>query len=219
MEKTEMNISKFKAVWSFVTGGWAGLAVFILGEVNGYLATLDQSRLAQFALVVKSLANAVDALAPLIPSRYAEAVLATTAALAALAQSLADGKITEEELDANIDAVQAAILAWKEARRSSTAPAVALLAAVILTTSGCVYKGGKVVDGTNMAIGLTIPGTEWTINALDYVGGIRVAGQDSTHIVVTNEVEETNEYFGVVRTSRRTKLTADIEPLETSPKE
>lgn len=216
MEKTEMNISKFKAVWSFVTGGWAGLAVFILGEVNGYLATLDQSRLAQFALVVKSLANAVDALAPLIPSRYAEAVRATTAALAALAQSLADGKITEDELKANIDAVKAAVNAWKEARRLH---ASVLLAVALLAVCGCAYKGGKVVDGTNMAIGLTIPGTEWTINALDYVGGIRVAGQDSTHIVVTNEVAETNEYFGVVRTSRRTKMTADIEPLETSPKE
>lgn len=214
-----MNISKFKAVWSFITGGWAGLAVLILEAVNRYLATLDPAKLAQFALVVKSLANAVDALAPLIPSKYADAVRATTAALSALAQSLADGKITEKELDANIDAVQAAVLAWKEARRSSTAPAVALLAAVLLTTSGCVYKGGKVVDGTNLAIGITIPGTEWTINALDYVGGIRAAGQDSTHIVVTNEVAETNEYFGVVRTSRRTKMTADIEPLENTAKE
>lgn len=211
-----MKISKIGAVWSFVTGGWAGLAVFILGAVNGYLATLDQSKLAQFALVVKSLANAVDALEPLIQSKYAEAVRATTAALAALAQSLADGKITEDELKANIDAVKAAINAWKEARRLH---ASVLLAVVLLAVCGCAYKGGKVVDGTNMAIGLTIPGTEWTINALDYVGGIRVAGQDSTHIVVTNEVAETNDYFGVVRTSRRTKLTADIEPLETSPKE
>lgn len=90
-----------------------------------------------------------------------------------------------------------------------------LLFAIPILFSGCVYKGGKVVDGTNLAIGITVPGTEWSINVLDYVGGIRVAGQDSTHITVTNEVTETNRYFGVVEVNRHSKMTADIEPLDT----
>jgi len=85
--------------------------------------------------------------------------------------------------------------------------------------SGCAYKGGKVVDGTNLCIGMTIPGTEWSINALDYVGGVRVAGQESTHIVVTNEVVETNDYFGVVTTRRHSRMKADIKPLETASKQ
>ena len=91
--------------------------------------------------------------------------------------------------------------------------AVTALCAVV---SGCAYKGGKVVDGTNLAIGMTIPGTEWQINALDYVGGVRVAGNDQTSICVSNEVIETNSYFGVVETRRHTKMTAAIEPTETS---
>ena len=82
--------------------------------------------------------------------------------------------------------------------------------------NGCVYKGGKVVDGTNLCIGMTIPGTEWTINALDYVGGLRVAGNDQTSICVSNEVMETNSYFGVVETRRHSRMTATIEPTETS---
>ena len=82
--------------------------------------------------------------------------------------------------------------------------------------AGCFYKGGKVVDGTNLCVGMTIPGTEWTINALDYVGGIRVAGNDQTSICVSNEVAETNSYFGVVETSRHSKMTATIEPTEAS---
>ena len=82
--------------------------------------------------------------------------------------------------------------------------------------AGCAYKGGKVVDGTNLCIGMTIPGTEWTINALDYVGGLRVAGNDQTSICVSNEVMETNSYFGVVETHRHSKMTATIEPTETS---
>jgi len=95
---------------------------------------------------------------------------------------------------------------------------ISIISLTIVLSCGCIYRGGKVIDGTNLAIGITIPGTEWTINALDYVGGIRVAGQDSTHIIVTNEVDETNEYFGVVTTRRKTKMTADIEPLDTEAK-
>ena len=81
---------------------------------------------------------------------------------------------------------------------------------------GCAYKGGKIVDGTNLCVGMTIPGTEWTINALDYVGGVRVAGNDQTSIRVSNEVAETNSYFGVVETRRNSKMTATIEPTEAS---
>ena len=94
-------------------------------------------------------------------------------------------------------------------------PLLAILAIGALF-AGCAYKGGKVVDGTNLCIGMTIPGTEWTINALDYVGGLRVAGNDQTSICVSNEVMETNSYFGVVETYRHSKMTATIEPTETS---
>lgn len=94
-------------------------------------------------------------------------------------------------------------------------PLLAILAIGALF-SGCAYKGGKVIDGTNLCIGMTIPGTEWTINALDYVGGLRVAGNDQTSICVSNEVIETNSYFGVVKTRRYSKMTATIEPTETS---
>ena len=94
-------------------------------------------------------------------------------------------------------------------------PLLAILAIGALC-NGCTYKGGKVVDGTNLCVGMTIPGTEWTINALDYVGGIRVGGNDQTSICVSNEVAETNAYFGIVRTQRHSKMTATIEPTETS---
>ena len=91
-----------------------------------------------------------------------------------------------------------------------------LCATELLALVGCAYKGGKVVDGTNLCVGMTIPGTEWTINALDYVGGLRVAGNDQTSICVSNEVVETNSYFGIVESHRHSKMTATIEPTETS---
>ena len=116
----------------------------------------------------------------------------------------------EIERDAKLTNVEKALLGlfalW---------PLLAILAIGALC-NGCAYKGGKVIDGTNLAIGMTIPGTEWTINALDYVGGLRVAGNDQTSICVSNEVIETNSYFGVVETRRHSKMTATIEPTETS---
>ena len=82
-----------------------------------------------------------------------------------------------------------------------------------LLCAGCAYRGGKVVDGTNLAIGLRVPGTDWSLAVLDYVGGVRVAGQDATRIAVSHSVAETNDYFGVVTTRRASTLRAEIEPL------
>ena len=93
------------------------------------------------------------------------------------------------------------------------------VAALCIFGAGCAYKGGKVVDGTNLEIGICIPGTEWSINALSYTGGIKVAGNQNTAIVVTNEVNETNTYFGVVETKRHTKMSARIEPTEETEKQ
>lgn len=97
---------------------------------------------------------------------------------------------------------------------------LAILAALACAAlGGCAYKGGKVVDGTNVEIGIAIPGTEWTINALSYTGGMRVCGNNATVIAVTNRVTETNSYFGVVKTSRDTELSATITPVETEAEE
>lgn len=80
---------------------------------------------------------------------------------------------------------------------------------------GCTtYKGGVVTDGTNLAIGMRLPGTEWNINVLDYIGGVRVAANEGCILTVANEVSETNTYFSVVETRRHTKMSATIEPTD-----
>lgn len=111
-----MNISKLKALWALATGGWAGLATYILEAVNAALKKLDQTKLAQMAQVVGCVLAALKALSPLLPAKYAKACAATIEAVDELAQALADGKVTEEELDAIVDGIEAAIVAWKEAR-------------------------------------------------------------------------------------------------------
>lgn len=94
---------------------------------------------------------------------------------------------------------------------------IAAAAVTIALVAGCTsYEGGKIVDGTNLDIGLTVPGTDGmlTINALAYTGGLKVCGNDKTYIVVSNEVIETNSYFGVVKTQRHSKMSSTIKPVE-----
>lgn len=79
--------------------------------------------------------------------------------------------------------------------------------------SGCAtYDGGKVVDGTNIIIGIHVPGTDWNISVLDYVGGVKVGGDEDTSVEVTHEVVETNDYFGVVHIRRHSRLKTKIVP-------
>lgn len=81
--------------------------------------------------------------------------------------------------------------------------------------AGCSsYKGGRVVDGTNLEIGIAVPGTDGmlTIDALSYTAGLKVCGADKTIINVTNFVSETNSYFGVVKTQRNSRMSAIIIP-------
>ena len=92
-----------------------------------------------------------------------------------------------------------------------------LLTLALALLAGCsTYKGGRVVDGTNLEIGLAIPGTEGmlTIDALSYTAGLKVCGADKTVISVTNFVSETNSYFGVVKTQRESWMAATITPCD-----
>lgn len=112
-----MDISKLGALWSLMTGGWAGLAAYILEAINKWLAGLDVERLARLAAVVKAVANALEILLnTFLPAKYRDAATKTLKALNALAESLADGKVTQGELDANIDAIESAVVTWKEVK-------------------------------------------------------------------------------------------------------
>lgn len=88
-----------------------------------------------------------------------------------------------------------------------------LIVVLAFLACGCgTYKGGKVVDGSNLEIGMTIPGTQWNINFLSATSGLKVGANEGCALSVTNEVCETNKYFGVVEMTRYTKMSAKVEP-------
>ena len=89
--------------------------------------------------------------------------------------------------------------------------------AVVFALSGCVYKGAKVTEGTDLAVGFTVPGTEGAIqfDALNYLTGFRLGIAENATLTVTYTCAETNSYLGVVTTRVYKSIDAKVEPCET----
>ena len=84
--------------------------------------------------------------------------------------------------------------------------------------SGCIYKGAKITEGTDLAVGLTIPGSEGAvqINALNWLSGFRLGVAENARLTVKYTHAETNSYLGVVTTRLAKSIDATVEPCEVS---
>lgn len=112
-----MDISKIKAAWAFLTGGWSGLAEYLLGVVNKGLAKCDAGKLRKTATIAINVAAVVKTGCDVFaPDKYRDAATKTVDALRTLAVALEDGNLAEGEITANIDAIAACIAAWKEVK-------------------------------------------------------------------------------------------------------
>ena len=90
--------------------------------------------------------------------------------------------------------------------------------ALMMICSGCLYKGAKVVEGTDIAIGLSVPGTEETlqINALNYLSGFRLGVAENAALTLRYSCATTNSYFGVVHSETVKSIDATVSPCETA---
>lgn len=88
--------------------------------------------------------------------------------------------------------------------------------AVALALTGCVYKGGKITEGTDLAVGLTVPGTEGAVqvNALNWLSGFRLGVAENAALTVEYSSAATNSFFGVVHSSSVKRIKAKVEPCE-----
>ena len=112
-----MDISKIKAAWAFLTGGWSGLAEYLLTVVNKGLAKCDAEKLRKTATIAINVAAVVKTACDVFaPDKYRDAATKTVDALRTLAVALEDGNLTSEELDANIGAISGCIATWKEVK-------------------------------------------------------------------------------------------------------
>ena len=109
-----MEISKIRAAWAFLTGGWSGLAEYLLKVVNAALSKADSAKMRKTATIAISCAAIVKtACEAFAPDKYKAAAAKTVDALETLAVALEDGTLTEGELSANIDAIGGCVAAWK----------------------------------------------------------------------------------------------------------
>ena len=110
-----MNISKWKVVWNFITGGGVGVVDYILTVLKNALNGLGDATkekiqaVLNLAMKILSIAQAVRIF---IPVKYQLAYDLTVKALQTLIASLQDLEITGAELQALIDGYNEAYAAW-----------------------------------------------------------------------------------------------------------
>lgn len=95
----------------------------------------------------------------------------------------------------------------------------ALCAAALLGTlmllSGCVYRGAKVVEGTDLAVGLSVPATDGAadLTVFNYLSGFRLGVAKDAEMTVKYSSAETNSWFGVCTTRSAKTVEATVTPL------
>jgi len=110
-----MNISKWKIVWNFITGGGAGVVDYLLSILKKALDGLGDATkekitaVLNLAMKVLSIAKAVRIF---IPVKWQLAYELTIKAIETLISSLQDLDLTGEELKAIIEGYNAAYAAW-----------------------------------------------------------------------------------------------------------
>lgn len=114
----QLGVSKIALVWKFITGGWAGIAKYLTEKVSTLLKKLPPEKVKEYAELVANIAKFVRYGIELFvkdPVKI-DAGTKTATAIQNLADRLADGELTTEELDDSIDDIKAAIEAWRNAK-------------------------------------------------------------------------------------------------------
>lgn len=110
-----MNISKWKVVWNFITGGGVGVVDYILTVLKNTLNGLGDvtkekiQAVLNLAMKILSIAQAVRIF---IPVKYQLAYDLTIKALQTLTASMQDLEITGAELQALVNGYNEAYAAW-----------------------------------------------------------------------------------------------------------
>ena len=104
-------------------------------------------------------------------------------------------------------------------RLSSLVPLAPLVLAIALL--GCASETVKVVEGTDLSVGFTIPGMEGEANftVFNYLSGFKTTTAESNRVKLKYTTAETNDYFGVISTRVAKTVEAEIEPVVDEPEE
>jgi len=115
-----LGISKWSAAWSFVTGGWSGLAKLVCEAFTKILKRANPDQLTKYSELTIKLAMFIRYGINLFVTdeKIKTAAEATAKAVEELAEHIKDGNYDESELDKDIENIEACIDAWKKVSRS-----------------------------------------------------------------------------------------------------
>jgi hypothetical protein len=87
--------------------------------------------------------------------------------------------------------------------------------AAALAFAGCASESAKIVEGTDLSVGFTIPGDEGEANftVFNYLSGFKTTTAESSRVKLTFTCAESNDYFGVITTRVNKRVDAEIWPV------
>ena len=90
-----------------------------------------------------------------------------------------------------------------------------LMVAGSAAVTGCVYRGAKITEGTDLAVGLSVPGTDGALqlNALNWLSGFRLGVARDAALTVEYATAATNDSLGVVHTRTAKRVKATVTPV------
>lgn len=91
---------------------------------------------------------------------------------------------------------------------------IAATALLALLAGGCVHKGAKIVEGTDLAVGLNVPGSEGSLQfqLFNWLSGFRLGVAENAILTVRYSVAETNDFLGVFHVRSAKEIEARVEP-------
>lgn len=93
---------------------------------------------------------------------------------------------------------------------------IATTALLALLAGGCVHKGAKIVEGTDLAVGLNVPSSEGNLQLqlFNWLSGFRLGVAENAILSVKYSVSETNDFLGVFHVKSEKKIEARVEPCQ-----
>lgn len=80
---------------------------------------------------------------------------------------------------------------------------------------GCASESAKVVEGTDLSVGFSLPMAEGESNftVFNYLSGFKTTTSESSRVKLRYTCAETNDYFGVISTRTTKAVDAEIWPV------
>ena len=96
---------------------------------------------------------------------------------------------------------------------------ISSIALLFLCQSCTTYKGAKIVEGTDLAVGINVPSTDGTLQLqlLNYLSGFRLGIAQDAALTMTYSINESNSYFAnLIHTDIKKTISATVSPTEKS---